>query len=129
MQKKKKRFRLWWIILSVFGIAACAALGLALAPLLGHWPRISSERRAQIQAFLAERPGGHDGKRYLRLDHEDGHGGRDPGDAGVDEGTLHPTTEGAAGEQRQAIERGHSGHGTLAERGERGALAPCCCTS
>ena len=42
----------WWIVGSVWGSAACAAVGLASVPILKRWRRLSLERREQLQAFL-----------------------------------------------------------------------------
>ena len=42
----------WWIVLSVWGIAGCAVLGLASVPIWKRWDRLSVERRRQLQLFL-----------------------------------------------------------------------------
>jgi uncharacterized membrane protein YbhN (UPF0104 family) len=41
----------WWIGASVWGSAALAFVGLACAPILGRWRRLSPERRRQLQLF------------------------------------------------------------------------------
>ena len=43
----------WWITACVWGIAACAGIGLALLPVLKCWSRLSSERREQLQMLVS----------------------------------------------------------------------------
>lgn len=42
----------WWISGSVWGIAACALLGIASLPILKRWRRLSAERRQQLQLMI-----------------------------------------------------------------------------
>lgn len=41
----------WWMTLSVWGIAGGAILGVASIPILQRWPRLSVERRQQLQTL------------------------------------------------------------------------------
>jgi uncharacterized membrane protein YbhN (UPF0104 family) len=43
----------WWISASVWGVAACAALGVVSLPIAQRWQRFPPLRRAQLQTMLA----------------------------------------------------------------------------
>jgi uncharacterized membrane protein YbhN (UPF0104 family) len=42
----------WWIVGSVWGIAACACVGLVSTPILQRWQTLSLDWRRQLQMFL-----------------------------------------------------------------------------